>query len=1320
MLQPFEIVENGGEILNDKDVEGRPAFRLIGSNIRFVNTARITSADPNFSPSAAYAIDLVGTGNTIINGAIGSIGARGAAAIRGSGGNDRIENAGLLAGRIDLGDGNDTLVTTSGLLADAEIRLGDGDDRFVVSRRGDSGNNVGGASLVIGGAGFDTIVLDRIEAKLWQWDVSEFERLEFIGDDSGAAVQLRIPAGAITTLDVRGARLNLFGSPLAEVTATISGGWLTLGGEGLGSEITSLLSVTGSDGRDILELGWGRIGGPVNLGGGNDVYRPTDRRAEVRQVNGGDGDDEFDLMLLDNDFQVYNGGAGNDTLSFARFQESIFASLSFPGTGPVGQFISLSNFENLVGSEFGDQLWGSDGANILRGLGGNDLLMGLGGDDLIEGGDGNDQIVLGSGDDQVFGGAGDDFVTYTRQDSGRGLGDDLINGEGGNDRLIDDIGDNVIDGGDGNDFVVGSGILRGGDGDDEINATDFANVALGLIIINRIFGGAGNDLIRPGQGIDFVDGGEGDDVIHVGVTSAENLDTIEGGAGTDMLVIFGDSSIAGIRLDLDAVWTGGTGRYGLVGSAASGTITGFERIDLVMFSDFADNVSIGNAYLADLRVDLQGGDDVVIGGGGADRINGNSGNDTLRGLAGADTISGDTGDDLLHGGDGNDLVDGGEGDDRIFGDAGNDEIRGQTGADQISGGEGDDNIQGNDGNDVIKGDAGKDSLFGEAGDDWMDGGDGDDGLFGGAGNDTLISGAGRDGMYGDGGDDSLYFGASFTRADIPNGGEGTDQILLQGDYTAGLILISQSTAEIEQFVLLAGNDTRFGVTGDDRFSYTITIHESALAAGRQILFDARALRPGEVLSLDVSEAANGSVQAFGGFGNDVLTGSRNDDQLDGGGGDDRIDGGAGLDSLSGGAGIDMLTGGAGADRLNGGAGNDSLDGGAGLDRAVYATVRTGATITRTANGGFTVDAGAEGIDTLTGIEQIQFGNTLFALIRFENPGAVRINDFTLGAGGWTSQDRVPRQMADVNGDGLADIVGFGQAGVQVALGTRDGSFAAPIAAIANFSLDQGWSSDSVFRRELADVNGDGRDDIVGFGTFGVLVALAEQGGQFAAPNLVSTNFNPANGWTSQDNFARALADVNGDGRADIIGFGIAGTFVALGSASGGFGEASFVLANFGANQGWTSNMRFHREVGDVNGDGRADIVGFGTFGTLVVMGRADGSFADPLFALRNFGSDQGWTSQDMFTRDLADVNGDGRDDVVGFGIAGTFVAYGQADGSLSEAAFEQASFGRDQGWTSDNIFRRELADLNGDGRADIVGFGQAGVFAAVALDGQII
>ena len=44
------------------------------------------------------------------------------------------------------------------------------------------------------------------------------------------------------------------------------------------------------------------------------------------------------------------------------------------------------------------------------------------------------------------------------------------------------------------------------------------------------------------------------------------------------------------------------------------------------------------------------------------------------------------------------------------------------------------------------------------------------------------------------------------------------------------------------------------------------------------------------------------------------------------------------------------------------------------------------------------------------------------------------NGFTVNDGGWTSFNQYPRQLGDINGDGRNDIVGFGGSEVYVSLG----------------------------------------------------------------------------------------------------------------------------------------------------------------------------------------------------------------------------------------------------------------------------------------------
>ena len=147
-------------------------------------------------------------------------------------------------------------------------------------------------------------------------------------------------------------------------------------------------------------------------------------------------------------------------------------------------------------------------------------------------------------------------------------------------------------------------------------------------------------------------------------------------------------------------------------------------------------------------------------------------------------------------------------------------------------------------------------------------------------------------------------------------------------------------------------------------------------------------------------------------------------------------------------------------------------------------------------------------------------------------------------------------------------------------------------------------------RELGDVNGDGRADIVAFGIAGTYVSLATGGGSFANPALVLSQFGTSEGWTSQDQYPRQLADVNGDGMADIVGFGAAGTFVSLATGGGNFAAVTQEISNFGFNAGgWTSNNKYPRLVADVNADGMADMVGFGLNGIYVSLATGGGHFA---------------------------------------------------------------------------------------------------------------
>ncbi len=109
-------------------------------------------------------------------------------------------------------------------------------------------------------------------------------------------------------------------------------------------------------------------------------------------------------------------------------------------------------------------------------------------------------------------------------------------------------------------------------------------------------------------------------------------------------------------------------------------------------------------------------------------------------------------------------------------------------------------------------------------------------------------------------------------------------------------------------------------------------------------------------------------------------------------------------------------------------------------------------------------------------------------------------------------------------------------------------FSAPTRRITSFGLNDGWVADKHIRM-MSDVNGDGLPDIVGFGDIGVSVALNRGNGSFPSSSRWSFFFGyktDAGHWPKDD--IRMLADVTGDGLPDIVGFGDSGVFVSNSSA----------------------------------------------------------------------------------------------------------------------------------------------------------------------------
>lgn len=204
----------------------------------------------------------------------------------------------------------------------------------------------------------------------------------------------------------------------------------------------------------------------------------------------------------------------------------------------------------------------------------------------VDGGGGNDQISV-AGVSATSGYTGLDFnhFEFPLEVFG-GSGVDTLTGGPFSERF-NGGGSNVND--------VGADTVRAGGGNDEVFGTRFGD---------RLYGGAGKDVISPDKGDDFADGGSGHDGIQ-DVQFGNDDDRFFGGPGPDQLFSGGGNDV------LD----GGTGADWMDGQGGK---------DLMLGRD---------------------GGDALLGSGGADRLFGHAGNDYLRGGPGKDKLVGGPGKD---------------------------------------------------------------------------------------------------------------------------------------------------------------------------------------------------------------------------------------------------------------------------------------------------------------------------------------------------------------------------------------------------------------------------------------------------------------------------------------------------------------------------------------------------------------------------------------------------------------------------------------------------------------------------------------------------